>query len=377
VFGQSPIAAPRQPPPAAEEPAPIAAAAEARTDESLRSAETEPAAEPAPQDPGAEPGTEPSDELAASARSPHDPQQDGGGIHVDGMEAEEQAQSEPPPEESTFDKAPPKGLLIGVGAGLAALILAGVALVAVKKLGHRPPPPAAVEQLGAAQAAADKDSLASLADAEAKARDAIEQAGPKARFPEAPATLAVIDVQWADALNDQAALLAAKTAAESDEAKKAAADAKVAELQAQAKVKIKAAFDAAAPAAKANDKSPELELALAEYYRVQRAGSNMNKELKKAQALKADPARIALVQGEALAQEDDGAEKALPRLKVALAGAPDSARIHFRIALANLSLHNDAEAMKELKETLRLSPQHERARMAMEQLATQPSAEQK
>jgi predicted Zn finger-like uncharacterized protein len=383
VFGQSPIAVPREQPPAAEEaaaqePPPSAGTAEARTDESLRAAETEPAGEPAAQEPNAEPGNEPNAEPAASARSSHDPQEEGG-IHVEGMESEEPTPSEPPPEESTFDKAPPKGLLIGVGVGLAALILAGVALVAMKKLGHRAPPPAAVEQLGAAQAAADKDSLAALADAEAKARDAIEQAGPKARFPEAPATLAVIEVQWADALKDQAKLLADKTAAESDEAKKAAADAKVAELQAQAKVKIKAAFDAATPAAKANDKdkSPEVELALAECYRFQGAGPNMNKQLKKAQALKADPAKVALVQGEALAQEEDGAEKALPRLKVALAGAPDSARIHFRIALANLSLHNDAEAMRELKETLRLSPQHERARMAMEQLATQPSAEQK
>jgi Tfp pilus assembly protein PilF len=103
----------------------------------------------------------------------------------------------------------------------------------------------------------------------------------------------------------------------------------------------------------------------------------MNKELKRAQARKAEPARVALVQGMAAAQEEDGAEKALPKLKEALAANPKSARIHFRLALAYLALKDDANAAKELKETLRLSPQHERARMTMESLAPPAAAEQK
>src|SRR5258708_21594695 len=96
----------------------------------------------------------------------------------------------------------------------------------------------------------------------------------------------------------------------------------------------------------------------------------MNKELKKAQALKADDARVKLVQGLGLVQEDDGAEKALPLLKTALGAAPNSARIHFRMAMGQIALKNNDEAMKELQATLKLSPQHERAKMAMEQLAT-------
>ena len=292
-----------------------------------------------------------------------------GGVRADGMESQDEATAVEGAE-GTFDKAPPRGLLIGIAAGVAALVLILVALVAVKKLGHHPASPAAIEALAAAQAAADKDSLASLADAEAKAKDAIEQAGAKSHFPQGPAQLAQIDVQWADALADQAALLTTKGQGEGDEAKKTVGEQKIADLMTQAKGKLKAAFDTLSLAIKADPKSPDLELALAEYYRAQRSGSNMNKELKKAQALKADEARVALVQGESLAQEEDGGEKALPKLKTALAAAPQSARIHFRLAMANLSMHNNDEALKELKETLRLSPQHERARLAMEQLAT-------
>ena len=93
----------------------------------------------------------------------------------------------------------------------------------------------------------------------------------------------------------------------------------------------------------------------------------MNKALKSAQALKAEDARVALVQGLALAQEEEGAEKAIPRLKAALAASPQSARIHFRMAMAYQAMKDDANAAAELKETLKLSPQHERAKMASEQ----------
>jgi tetratricopeptide (TPR) repeat protein len=214
--------------------------------------------------------------------------------------------------------------------------------------------------------------LASLADAEQKAKDALEVAGPKAKFPQATATLALIEVQWADALNDLAFLWTEKgnKAAEAgNDAKKTEADAKVTDFQNQAKTRLKSAFDLAAAAVKA-DPSPDLELALADYYRASRSGSNMNKELKKASALKADEVKIALIQGMAFGQEEDGAEKALPKLKTALAASPQSARIHFRMAMTYLLAKDTDNAMKEVKETLKVSPQHERAKLAMEILAT-------
>ena len=82
--------------------------------------------------------------------------------------------------------------------------------------------------------------------------------------------------------------------------------------------------------------------------------------------LKNEP-QAALIEGLALLQEDDGADKALPKLKTALAGSPQSARIHYRLALAHLALKDEASARAELKETLRLSPQHERAQALLEQ----------
>ncbi len=295
-----------------------------------------------------------------------------GGVQVDGLDAGEDS----PPEEGaegTFDKAPPRGLLIGIAAGAAALVLILIASVVWKKMAHHAPPPAALEALAASQTAASKDSLASLADAEAKAKDAIEQAGGKSHFSRGPAQLAQVDVQWADALNDQATLLSTRNASETDEAKKSAAETKIAELQSQAKGKLKVAFDTLTVAIRAEAKSPDLELALAEYYRAQGSVSNMNKELRKAQALKADEAHVSLVQGEALLQEDDGGEKAVPKLKAALAAAPQSARIHFRLAQADVSMKNNDDALKELKQVLQLSPQHERAKLLMEQIATTPA----
>src|SRR5205823_2377674 len=140
---------------------------------------------------------------------------------------------EPVREPGTFDRAPPRALLVGVAAGLVLLLAVGGGLIAYRKLGHRSPPAAAVETLSAAQADAQKDSLASIASAETKARDALDVAGPRARFPEATAALARVEIQWADALTDQASRIAEKNAD----------DARVAQLQGQAKAKVKAAFD--------------------------------------------------------------------------------------------------------------------------------------
>ena len=118
---------------------------------------------------------------------------------------------------------------------------------------------------------------------------------------------------------------------------------------------------------KANKDSKDLQLALADYYRAQRSNSNMNKALKTAQALKADDGKVALVQGLALQQDEDGAEKAIPRLKAALAASP-SARVHYRLGLAYQAMKDDANTAAELKETLKLSPQHERAKAVLEQM---------
>ncbi len=379
LFGQSPLA---KAPPAKAAPfqkpvAQDAAAAGMMSGASPALAKPGASAKPAPAPaPAREPMHPPRLEAAGqeepsageAAAEPAPEEEAASGVEAEG--AEERSGTSAPRGKSAFDKAPPKGLLIGVAAGLAALLVAGGALVAAKKLGKHAPPPAAVEALSAAQADADKDTLSSLSTAESKAKDALEVAGPKAYFPQATAALAVIEIQWADALNDQATFVSAKGAEGSE--------AKAAELQAQAKAKLKAAFDALSPAIKADHeesflfrllrpgpKSPDLQLALADYYRAQHSGS-MNKALKVAQALKADDAKVSLVQGMALAQDDEGAERAIPKLKAALAGNPQSARLHFRLALAYQAMKDDANATAELKETLRLSPQHERAKLFRE-----------
>ena len=394
MFGQAPAgvakaaaaavpAAAKAPPPAAKpapEPEPAAAAPEPEAPAAEPEAPPEPEAAAAPE-PAAEPPPEEEPSEAETAASPavtdeaasnvtsEEPEHMDGGVQAEGAESMPEGG-----EDSTFDKAPPKGLLIGVGAGVAALILALVAVLVVKKTGKHAPPPAALETLATAQAAADKDSLASLQDAEQKAKDALEVAGPKSAFGEGSAALARVDIQWADALYDSAQQQtdkAQKFADAGNDAEKAKAEARATDFQNQAKAKLKAAFDTVAAAVKADPKNPELELALADYYRAQKSGSNMNKELKKAQALKADDGKVALIQGMAAAQEDDGAEKALPKLKQALAASPQSARIHYRLALAYAAMKDNDNAQKELKETLKLSPAHERAKASLEALAAE------
>ena len=303
----------------------------------------------------------PIDAEAATAEAEPVPAEPAGALPEDPGEGEAAADEEPLPEPGTFDKAPPRGLLIGVAAGLALLLLLGGGLVAYRKLARRPPPPAAVETLTSAQADADKDTLASLATAETKAKDALDVAGPRARFPEATATLARVQLQWADALSDQAGRLSDKNAD----------DPRVGQLQSDAKAKVKSAFELLSRATKGSEASQDVQLAFADYYRVKRLPSSMNRYLKEVR----DEPRKALVEGLALLQEDDGAANAIPRLKAALAANPQSARIHYRLAMAYLTTRDEASARAELKETLRLSPQHERALLALEQLG--PGSEQK
>jgi predicted Zn finger-like uncharacterized protein len=273
--------------------------------------------------------------------------------------------------EAAPGRGPPRALVIGVAAALAlVLVLAGV-VFAVKKLGHRSPPRAALEVLAEAQAAAEKDTLASLAEAEALATAAI-QGAPNARFPQAYAALAEIEIAWADALNDQAwywGEKANRALAAGDDKKKAEAEAKAITLQDAAKARLKTAFEAAAAGNKMDPKSADVALALADYYRAAHSRVNLNRELKRAGVLKADEARIAFVQGADLAAQDEATARAAEKLRTALGASPRSARIRFRIAQAYLAARQDAEAKKELLATLEVSPQHERARMAMELLA--------
>jgi len=95
-------------------------------------------------------------------------------------------------------------------------------------------------------------------------------------------------------------------------------------------------------------------------------GANVNRQLQRAAPLKPDQGQAAFIEGTDLATREDGGPKAVERLKAALATAPQSARIHFRLAMAYQALHQDADARKELRETLRISPQHERAKMLLE-----------
>src|SRR5216683_1145514 len=117
---------------------------------------------------------------------------------------ETEAAGQPEPaEQAPAWHGPPRALVIGVAAALGLVLVLGGVVLAVKTLGHRAPPQAAMDALANGHAAAEKDTLASLADAEAQTNAAL-QAAPKAHFPQAWAQLAEVQIAWSDALNDQA-----------------------------------------------------------------------------------------------------------------------------------------------------------------------------
>jgi predicted Zn finger-like uncharacterized protein len=269
------------------------------------------------------------------------------GIEAEGMEAA-------PEETSAFDKEPPKGIIIGVIAGVAVVVIALVVLLAVKKLGAHPPPQAVVD--------------ATLTSAESKAKQALDDAGPKAKYPEGVAEYARIEIQFADALADQAQIFSDKSGRETDAAKKAEDDSQVSSLAGQADAKLKRAYEVLTPTLKVYPDSPEVLLAFADYYRAKHASSNMNKFLKAAQSKKADEGRVAFIQGVAAEQEDDGAERAIPKLKAAAQANPASARIHYRLAVAYQAMKDEANARSEYNETLKIAPTHERAKAALDAL---------
>jgi tetratricopeptide (TPR) repeat protein len=269
-----------------------------------------------------------------------------------------------------WSAGPPRALVVGTVVVIAGIF---VALVVLKKV-HRSPSPAAVEALERARAAAEKDSLVSLAEAETQATSAIDAA--RNGFPAAYAELARIDVAWADALGDEAsywndrATLASRAG---DERGRQEADGKASARQDEAKRRLRQAFEAAIVGRRVELRSREealaVALALADYYRAAGSRTNMELELKKATDLGADPARLAFVQGADLLGQDDGAQRAIEKLEAAVSGAPASARSRFRLALAYLKAQRTSEARKELQETLRLSPAHERAKLTLESLA--------
>ena len=263
---------------------------------------------------------------------------------------------------------PPRNLVVGVAIALVGLAVMFVVFGFWRQ--HRPPPPAAVEALNRAKAVADKDSLAALAEAESQATAAIE-AAPRG-YPAAYAELAMIDVAWADALDDEAYFSterAERAGRAGDDRTRLDADGKASAFQDQAKGRLRPAFEAAVAGNRLDPKSPDAALALADYYRAARSRTNMNLELKRAANLGADPASIAFVQGADLLGQEDGFPQAVEKLEAAVKGAPDSARLRFRLSMAYVKAQRTSDAQNALQETLRLSPAHERAKLALEALA--------
>jgi len=75
------------------------------------------------------------------------------------------------------------------------------------------------------------------------------------------------------------------------------------------------------------------------------------------------------VQGADLLGQEDGSPQAVEKLEAAVKGAPDSARLRFRLSMAYVKAQRTSDAQNALQETLRLSPAHERAKLALEALA--------
>jgi predicted Zn-dependent protease len=216
----------------------------------------------------------------------------------------------------------------------------------------------------------EKDSLKLFKEALDTTVSALE-AAPNSPFGEAHAVRAEIEIAWSEALTDSSSLLEDKAQRADDEKVKAEANAAAEKAKTEAKAHLKAALEATQAGFKADPKSTDVAVALLDYYRVNKADSNFRKQLKKTAELKADEGKVALVEGLKLLGEDEGAEKALPKLKTAQAAYAGSARVQYRIARAYLLLKNEPEALKALQETLKLSGNHERAQAALGDLQAQ------
>src|SRR5437870_58043 len=146
----------------------------------------------------------------------------------------------------------------------------------------------------------------------------------RAFFPGGWATLAVIEVGWADALHDSGA------------------------PESEIKLRRAAALDTLNKGLKQDPQNVDLILAQADYYRSVGSSGGYSKAMKKAQVQAAGDPRTTFIQGLAAFVEDDSGEKALPLLKTAAGALKDSARMHFRYAQALVAAKQTEAAVKEL-----------------------------
>ncbi len=259
-----------------------------------------------------------------------------------------------------------QGAKLGI-AGISAVVALGLVGGVYKlKFAAQPPPAAAIEALNESRKLLDKDSLSLFAQA-LETEEAARASAPRSEFGEAHALHAQIELAWSDALSDQSLLLADKASKLDDEKKKTEADAAAKKAESESAIHRKAALAAASLGTKSAPLSAEIHLALADYYRAGKSQTNYDREMKKAIAGKLDEGELAAVDGAWLLIQEDG-EKALAKLKTALAADPQNARIQYRIAQAQALLKNDAEEKKALEATLKISPTHERAKLLLESL---------
>jgi predicted Zn finger-like uncharacterized protein len=314
-------------------------------------------------------------EAAGGAEAAEDAGGAEGGEAVEGAEAAPEAEgAEVAPAQAEVGRGPPKSLVIAVFALAAVLLLTLVGILLIKKLGNQPPSTDSVEQLEAARAQLDKDTLPALESAASSTLQAI-LGSPRSTFGQARALQSQIEIAWSDALNDQANQLEKKAADAQDDAKTKDAQTAADKARAAAKPHAKAGLDIALAAIKLEPKSPDLAVALADAYRAKGERNNVAKWVKKATDLQADPGQVALVEGLQWLAQDDGADKALPKLEQAAKASPGSARAQYHYSQALQLLKKDAEEQKALQLTLKLSDnKHERARLRLDAIVAAQKA---
>lgn len=270
--------------------------------------------------------------LAAIAPMAREEQPEDHGIVAEGAEHTQDAPLVP--QQRKFPVVP-----VAIAAAL--LVIALLALGAVKLLRKQLPTADAISQMADAHTAALKDTPVDYASAEAQAKASL-QINKRAFFPIGYAELAEIEIGWADALQDLAA------------------------PEADIKTRRAAALDAINRGLKIDDKNVDLSIAQADYYRSANARGLYAKSIKRALALAANDDRVAFVQGMAAGAEEEGFEKALPLLKAAAAALPTSARVRYRYAQQLAAAKQGDAAIKELEAVLKISPTHQRAKKLLE-----------
>jgi tetratricopeptide (TPR) repeat protein len=386
VFGVAPVKrAPNAAPApllAQKAPEPVAAPLVRPADRVASVPDPEPAPEPSAQ-PASQPAVavagrhpdpdqaEPSGDVETTADL-DEPDSGGGDVSVSPDLADADAGGAAPGPEAP--KGPPKSLLIGVFVLAAILVLALAGVMVMKKLSARPPSPESLQALAQAREAIDRDTLSSLAFALKATQQAIVDS-PKSTFSEGRALQAEVEIAWADALADQGNLAEKASQDAADDAKRQELQSAAEKLRADSKTHLKSALEELKSAYKIDPKSPELALAYLSYFRAQGSAGEFGRWSKKAADAQADGAAIALQDALRLLGEDDGAEKALPKLDQAAKASPKSARLQYRLAQAlELAKKEQPEVAKALQRTLDLSPQHERAKARLEAIVAAQKA---